>query len=53
MSVGSDDSESSDLTSYYCLDCDTRHELGSDASPFVCGIKYSSDKESIASATSL
>jgi hypothetical protein len=47
MSVGSDDSESSDLTSYYCLDCDTRHELSSDASPFVCGVKYSSDEESI------
>jgi hypothetical protein len=53
MSIGSDDSVSSDLTSYYCFDCDTRHEFGSDASPFVCGIKYSSDKESIASATSL
>ena len=47
MSVGSDDSGSSDLTSYYCLNCDTRHELGSDASPFVCSAKYSSDEESI------
>jgi hypothetical protein len=47
MFVGSDDSGSSDLTSYYCLDCDTRHEIGSEASPFVCGIKYSSDEESI------
>jgi hypothetical protein len=46
MSVGSDGSGSSDLTSYYCLDCDTRHELGSDASAFVCGIKYSSNGES-------
>jgi hypothetical protein len=33
--------------SYYCLDCDNRHELISDAPPFVCGIKYSSNKESI------
>jgi hypothetical protein len=32
---------------YYCIGCDTRHELGSDAPPFVCGIKYSSDEESI------
>jgi hypothetical protein len=47
MSIGFDDSESSDLTLYYCLDCDTRHKLGSDGSPFVCGIKYSSDEESI------
>jgi hypothetical protein len=47
MSVGSDDSGSSDLTSYYCLDCDTRHKLGSDALPSICGIKYSSGEESI------
>jgi hypothetical protein len=47
MYVGSDDSELSDLTSYYCLDYDTRHELDSDAPPFVCGIKYSSDEKSI------
>jgi hypothetical protein len=44
MSVRSDDSESSDLTLFYCIDCDTRHELGSDAPPFVCGVKYSSDE---------
>jgi hypothetical protein len=44
MSIGSDDSESSDLTSFYCTGCDTRHELGSDAPPFVCGVKYSSDE---------
>jgi hypothetical protein len=47
MFVGSDDSESSDLTSYYCFDCDTRHEFGTDVLPFVCGIKHSSDEESI------
>jgi hypothetical protein len=47
MSIGSDDSESSDLTSYYSMGCDTRHELGSDAPPFVCDVKYSSDEESI------
>jgi hypothetical protein len=47
MSIRSDDSESLDLTSYYCIDYDTRHELGSDAPPFVCGIKYSSNEESI------
>jgi hypothetical protein len=47
MTVGSDDSGSSDLTSYYCFDCDTKHELGSDTAPFVCGIEYSSDRESI------
>jgi hypothetical protein len=47
MPVGSDDSESSDLTSYYCIDCDTRNELGSDALPFVCGIKYSCNDERI------
>jgi hypothetical protein len=28
MSVGSDDSASCDLTSYYCLNCDIRHGLG-------------------------
>jgi hypothetical protein len=33
------------MTSYYFLDCDTIHELGSDASPFVCDVKYSSDEE--------
>jgi hypothetical protein len=47
MSVGSDDSGSSDLTSYYCIGCDTWDELGPDAPPFVCGVKYSSDEESI------
>src|SRR3954466_7729566 len=33
QSVGSGDS---DKTSYYCLDCDTRHDLKSDAVPYVC-----------------
>jgi hypothetical protein len=47
MFVESDDSKSSGLTSYNCIDCDTRHELGSDAAPFVCSVKYSSDEESI------
>ncbi|KAK1649988.1 hypothetical protein QYE76_067793 [Lolium multiflorum] len=47
MSVGSDDSASSDLTSYYCLNCDTRHGLGSDDMPFFCSAKYSSDEESV------
>jgi hypothetical protein len=35
VSVGFDDSESSDLTSYYCTSCDCRHELASDA-PLLC-----------------
>ncbi|KAK1631461.1 hypothetical protein QYE76_005776 [Lolium multiflorum] len=47
MSVGSDDSMSSDLTLYYCLNCDTRHGLGSDDTTFVCSANYSSDEESI------
>jgi hypothetical protein len=47
MSVGSDDSEYSDVTSYCCINCDTRHELGSDAPPLVCDTKYFSDEESI------
>jgi hypothetical protein len=51
MSVGSDDSGSSDLTSYYCLNFDTRHGLGSDDTPFVCSAKYSSDEESIDNIT--
>ncbi|KAK1630576.1 hypothetical protein QYE76_004891 [Lolium multiflorum] len=34
MFVGSDDSGSSDLTSYYYIGCDNRHELGSDALVF-------------------
>jgi hypothetical protein len=47
MSVGSDDSRLSYLTSYHCIGCNARHERGSDAPPLVCGTKYSSDEESI------
>jgi hypothetical protein len=47
MSVGSDDSGSSDPTSYYCNNCDTRHELGSKDTPFIYNAGYSSDGESI------
>jgi hypothetical protein len=53
MSAGSDDSGSSDLKSYYYLNCDTRHKLGSDASPFVCSAKYSSDVETIGNIASI
>jgi hypothetical protein len=38
---------SSDPTSYYCLNCDTRHGLGSDDTPFICSGNYSSGEESI------
>jgi hypothetical protein len=51
MSVGSDDSGSSDLTSYYYLNYDTRHGLGSDDTPFVYSAKYSFDKQSIDNIT--
>jgi hypothetical protein len=47
MSVGSDDSGSSDPTSYYCDNCDTWHVLGSEDTPFICSAGYSSDGESI------
>jgi hypothetical protein len=47
MSVGSDDSGSSDLTSYYCINCDTRDGLGSEDTLFICSAEYSSDGESI------
>ncbi|KAK1650409.1 hypothetical protein QYE76_068214 [Lolium multiflorum] len=47
MSVGFDDSMSSDMTSYYCLNCDTKHGLGSDDTLFVCSANYSSGEESI------
>ena len=47
LSVGSDDSASSDLTSYYCLDCDVHHDLGSDATPFVCDSNYSANNDNI------
>jgi hypothetical protein len=49
MSVGSDDSGSSDLTSYYFLNCDTGHGQGSKDTPFVCSAGCSSDEESIGS----
>jgi hypothetical protein len=38
---------SSDMTSYYCLNCDTRHGLGSDDTLFICNANYSSGEESI------
>ncbi|KAK1632147.1 hypothetical protein QYE76_006462 [Lolium multiflorum] len=47
MSVGSDDPTSSELTSYYCLNCDTRHGLGSSDTPFICNAQYSSGEDSI------
>jgi hypothetical protein len=53
MSVGSDDSGSSDLTLYYCLNCDTRNGLGLDDLTFVSSTKYSSDEESIENITPL
>ena len=47
LSVGSDDSASSDLTSYYCLDCDVRHDLGSDADPFIYDSNYFATNDDI------
>ncbi|KAK1698062.1 hypothetical protein QYE76_014759 [Lolium multiflorum] len=47
MSTGSDDSTTSDMTSYYCLNCDTRHGLGSSDTPFIYSARYSSGEESI------
>ncbi|KAK1603321.1 hypothetical protein QYE76_016673 [Lolium multiflorum] len=47
MSVGSDDPASSELTSYYCMNCDTRHGLGSSDTPFICNAHYSSGDDSI------
>jgi hypothetical protein len=47
MSVESDDPTSSELTSYYCLNCDTRHGLGSSDTPFICNAQYSSGEDSI------
>jgi hypothetical protein len=35
------------MTSYYNLNCDSRHGLGSDDTPFVCSANYSSGEESI------
>ncbi|KAK1664329.1 hypothetical protein QYE76_052488 [Lolium multiflorum] len=47
MSVGSDDPASSELTSYYCLNCDARHGLGSSDTPFICNAQYSSGEDSV------
>ncbi|KAK1679249.1 hypothetical protein QYE76_040097 [Lolium multiflorum] len=47
MSVGSDNPASSELTSYYCLNCDTRHGLGSSDTPFICNAQYSSGEDSV------
>ncbi|KAK1609540.1 hypothetical protein QYE76_033213 [Lolium multiflorum] len=47
MSVGSDDPTSSELTSYYCLNCDARHGLGSSDTPFICNAQYSSGEDSV------
>ncbi|KAK1628815.1 hypothetical protein QYE76_003130 [Lolium multiflorum] len=51
MSVGSDDPASSELTSYYCMNCDTRHGLGSSDTPFICNAYYSSGEDIIGSIT--
>ncbi|KAK1612189.1 hypothetical protein QYE76_035862 [Lolium multiflorum] len=50
MSVGSDDPVPSELTSYYCMNCDTRHGLGSSDTPFICNAYYSSGEDNIGSA---
>ncbi|KAK1616586.1 hypothetical protein QYE76_022103 [Lolium multiflorum] len=47
MSVGSNDPTSSELTSYYCLNCDARHGLGSSDTPFICNAQYSSGEDSV------
>ncbi|KAK1669328.1 hypothetical protein QYE76_057487 [Lolium multiflorum] len=49
MSVGSDDPASSELTSYYCSNCDARHGLGSSDTPFICNARYSSGEDSVGS----
>ncbi|KAK1663306.1 hypothetical protein QYE76_051465 [Lolium multiflorum] len=49
MSVGSDDPVPSEMTSYYCINCDTRHGLGSSDTPFICNAYYSSGEDSIGS----
>ncbi|KAK1695964.1 hypothetical protein QYE76_012661 [Lolium multiflorum] len=51
MSVGSDNPATSELTSYYCMNCDTRHGLGSSDTPFICNAYYSSGEDSIDSIT--
>jgi hypothetical protein len=47
MSVGSDNPAPSEMTSYYCLNCDTRHGLGSSDTPFICSAQYSSGEDSV------
>ncbi|KAK1680934.1 hypothetical protein QYE76_041782 [Lolium multiflorum] len=49
MSVGSDEPMSSELTSYYCSNCDARHGLGSSDTPFICNARYSSGEDSVGS----
>ncbi|KAK1686410.1 hypothetical protein QYE76_047258 [Lolium multiflorum] len=49
MSVGSDEPMSSELTSYYCSNCDARHGLGSSDTPFICNAQYSSGEDSVGS----
>ncbi|KAK1650152.1 hypothetical protein QYE76_067957 [Lolium multiflorum] len=51
MSVGSDEPTSSELTSYYCSNCDARHGLGSSDTPFICNARYSSGEDSVGSIT--
>ncbi|KAK1680232.1 hypothetical protein QYE76_041080 [Lolium multiflorum] len=46
MMVGSDEPTSSELTSYYCSNCDARHGLGSSNTPFICNAQYSSGEDS-------
>ncbi|KAK1610840.1 hypothetical protein QYE76_034513 [Lolium multiflorum] len=38
-----DDPTSSELTSYYCSNCDTRHGLGSSDTPFICNAPSGED----------
>jgi hypothetical protein len=47
MSVGSDNPAPSEMTSYYCLNYDTRHGLGSSDTPFICSAQYSSGEDSV------
>ncbi|KAK1649711.1 hypothetical protein QYE76_067516 [Lolium multiflorum] len=49
MSVGSDEPTSSELTSYYCSNCDARHGLGTSDTPFICNARYSSGEDSVGS----
>ena len=40
----SDYSDSMDLTTYYCYDCDTRHDVSAGAAPFLCNTRDTSPK---------